>query len=407
MRKKVPISMAFGFYEFFAGGGMARLGLGSEWHCLFANDNNEKKSKIYQTNFNGAPELHVGDINTVTVDHLPAHAMLAWASFPCQDLSLAGNGIGLSGERSGVFWPFWRLMEEISTVSRKPPIIVLENVIGLVTSHKGEDLQTILASLTRSKYRIGAVVIDAIHFLPQSRPRLFIIAVDDRIEIPQSLIMEHADPFWHPPALKAFAHNLPEELRKRWIWWNIPHPDECRLHLKDLVENIPTGVKWNSKVATDKIISMMSPINAKKVQEAQRARRITVGTIYKRMRKTDDGKKVQRAEARFDGISGCLRTPTGGSSRQTIIIVQGENVRTRLISPREAARLMGIPESYTLPDRYNDTYHLLGDGLAVPVVSWLERNLLFPLAICIASSHNVNAKQLIAIDLENSKYLDL
>lgn len=51
-------------------------------------------------------------------------------------------------------------------------------------------------------------------------------------------------------------------------------------------------------------------------------------------------------------------------------------VRSRLISPREMARLMGLPEDYLLPDRYNDAYHLLGDGVAVPVVRHIREHIL-------------------------------
>jgi DNA (cytosine-5)-methyltransferase 1 len=78
-------------------------------------------------------------------------------------------------------------------------------------------------------------------------------------------------------------------------------------------------------------------------------------------------------------VAGCLRTASGGSSRQTIVVVEGARVRTRLLSAREAARLMGLPDSYVLPARYNEAYHLAGDGLAVPVVAFLREHLLEPL----------------------------
>jgi DNA (cytosine-5)-methyltransferase 1 len=89
---------------------------------------------------------------------------------------------------------------------------------------------------------------------------------------------------------------------------------------------------------------------------------------------------MQRAEVRFDDVAGCLRTPGGGSSRQTLLVVHGDFVRSRLLSPREAARLMGLPDTYKLPGRYNDAYHLAGDGLVVPAVSFLSEHLLEPLA---------------------------
>lgn len=57
-------------------------------------------------------------------------------------------------------------------------------------------------------------------------------------------------------------------------------------------------------------------------------------------------------------------------------MVEGESTRTRLLSAREAAQLMGLPEEYKLPRNYNEAYHLMGDGLAVPVVRHLEEKLL-------------------------------
>jgi DNA (cytosine-5)-methyltransferase 1 len=84
------------FYEFFAGGGMARAGLGPTWTCRFANDNDSKKAATYRRNW-GENELLFRDVNEVTTADMPGHVDLAWASFPCQDLSLAGGGAGLGG----------------------------------------------------------------------------------------------------------------------------------------------------------------------------------------------------------------------------------------------------------------------------------------------------------------------
>ena len=88
---------------------------------------------------------------------------------------------------------------------------------------------------------------------------------------------------------------------------------------------------------------------------------------------------MQRAELRFDGMAGCLRTPGGGSSRQLLLIVEGAQVRTRVLSPREGARLMGLPDTYRLPARATAALHLVGDGVAVPVVRHLAERLLEPL----------------------------
>jgi len=114
------------FYEFFAGGGMARAGLENGWNCLFANDFDAKKGLSYAVNW-GSDQLHVGDVAQIKASMLPERADLVWASFPCQDLSLAGVGAGLSGSRSGTFWSFWQLMKKLGQEGRAPHLILLEH----------------------------------------------------------------------------------------------------------------------------------------------------------------------------------------------------------------------------------------------------------------------------------------
>ena len=117
-----------------------------------------------------------------------------------------------------------------------------------------------------------------------------------------------------------------------------------------------------------------------------------VGGLYRRIRPDTDGKKIQRAEVRFDDVAGCLRVPTGGSSRQTIVIVEGASVKSRLLSPREAARLMGLPEDYQLPGNTNEAYGLTGDGVVVPVVRFLAERILEPILWGCSSRLPVKAR---------------
>lgn len=369
------------YYEFFAGGGMARAGLGTDWQCLFANDISAKKGDAYRVNW-GNDHLCVGDVFDVHEKHLPGQADLAWGSFPCQDLSLAGNGEGLDGDRSGAFWGFWRIIRELNIAGRKPRMVVLENVYGALTSHDGKDFEQIANAVASEGYLFGAVVMDAVHFVPQSRPRLFVIGIDASLAIPDYTHAELPSPAWHPDAVIRAYNRLSKTAKNAWRWWSPPLPTQRVGTLDDILEVEPRGVKWHSEEQTQKLLEMMSNVNRRKVLEAQRFGTLKVGTIYRRTR---DG--VQRAEVRFDGVAGCLRTPAGGSSRQTIMVVDGPNVRTRLISPREMARLMGLPEDYELPDRYNDTYHLLGDGVVVPVVAHLRAHLLSPVLLANRKQH--------------------
>lgn len=375
---------SYGFYEFFAGGGMARLGLGAHWHCLLANEWSAKKASVYTEYFGRGtpkrcPELYEGDVACLTAAATPGLADLAWGSFPCQDLSLAGAGAGLNGDRSGTFRPFWRLMETLGLEGRAPRVIVLENVVGAITSHGGEDFREIFRRVVEAGYRVGPLVIDAVHFLPQSRPRLFFIAIHKSLHVVPGLVLPEPNGFWHTEALESARQSLPEDLRESWVWWRLPLPLRRRADLASLIEDEPTGTSWHSSAQTANLLAMMSELNRKKVSNAQQMRGRTIGTIYRRTRPTADGLRQQRAEVRFDGVAGCLRTPAGGSSRQIIMVVEGKRVRTRLLSSIEAARLMGIPENYPIPANYNDAYHLFGDGLVIPVVRHIEEHLLRPL----------------------------
>ncbi|MYE23207.1 MAG: DNA cytosine methyltransferase [Gammaproteobacteria bacterium] len=357
---------------------MARAGLGDGWKCLFANDFDRKKATTYTRNW-GSGQMLCDDVRNLVADDLPGPADLAWASFPCQDLSLAGGGAGLKGERSGTFWPFWRLVRTLIDEGRPPPIIALENVCGALTSHGGSDFNALCAAMAEAGYRYGALIVDAAHFVPQSRPRLVLLAVRRDISIGKGLSAPTPAPPFHSKALRSAVAKLPNELADGWIWWSLDPPQPRNLGLADVIEDHPPDVSWHAPDQTAKLLSMMSDLNLDKVRAARSQGRKVVGTIYKRTRRDAAGRKVQRAEARFDDIAGCLRTPVGGSSRQLVIVVNRTRVRSRLISSRETARLMGLPDDYILPQNYNEAYHLTGDGVVVPVVRFLADRLLEPI----------------------------
>lgn len=364
---------------------MARAGLGDSWRCLFANDFDEKKVLTYESNW-GVGEIKHGDVASLTVDDLPATLVdLGWASFPCQDLSLAGVYRGLGRERdnaptrSGTFWPFWKLMRDLGQADRAPRTIVLENVYGCLTSHGGKDFAAIASALSDSGYKFGAAVINASHFVPQSRPRVFFIAIRKTEPIPNFLIANGPEPEWHPASLIKAQAGLTPKAKSDWVWWVIAKPAPRSLTFSEILEEAPTGVKWHTAAHTRYLLELMTPLHREKVASAMTSGRRTVGSVYRRTRPDENGAKRQRAEVRFDEIAGCLRTPAGGSSRQTILVVQGKKVRSRLLSPREAARLMGVRDNYRLPDRYNEAYHVCGDGVCVPVVRHLAAWLLEPL----------------------------
>ncbi len=257
-------------------------------------------------------------------------------------------------------------------------MVILENVCGTLTSHGGKDFHAICAALRDGGYLFGCLVVDAVLFVPQSRPRLLIIAVRDDLDLPEGVVSELPNGSYLTRSLTTAFSRLSSELRDAWIWWDVPTPAGRNIGLSDIVEDDPGDVCWHSHHKTLAMLESMSARNRAKVRSAQSAGRKVVGTIYKRTRRDEHGEKKTRAEARFDEVAGCLRTPTGGSSRQVILVVEGDSVRSRLMSSRETARLMGLPDEYVLPENYNEAYHLTGDGVVVPVVRFLAEHIVEP-----------------------------
>jgi len=360
--------------EFFAGGGLARLGLEPDFACVFANDIDPAKAAAYRAAFPDSAHMREGDIWRLGPAELPGKAALAWASFPCQDLSLAGARRGLAAPRSGAFWGFHALIEKLRQEGRAPDVLALENVTGLLSSHGGADFAALVHALDDLGYRVGALEVDAALFTPQSRPRLFVIAARNA---PSPLCSAGPSAPFHSTALRTAVARLPDGLRKRFVWWRLDAPPKRNTRLADMLDDACEA--WDAAEKTQKLVDQMSPLQRARLEALRETGRREVGAVFRRIR-IEKGVRVQRAEARFDGIAGCLRTPAGGSSRQILLIVEGQSVRSRLLSPREAARLMGAPDHYPLPANQTAALHLLGDGVCVPVVRWLSTHLLAPLA---------------------------
>jgi DNA (cytosine-5)-methyltransferase 1 len=353
---------SLGFYEFFAGGGMARSGLGPHWTNLLANDNNYDKAWSYARNF-GRAGLTIADVAHLTTASLPGRADLVHGSPPCVGASLAGGRKGLGDEA----WAFLRLMQGLRAEGRAPRMITIENVPDMLTSLGGADFDRTCNELTTAGYVYGAMVVDAALFVPQSRERLFVIAVDAGLPILSDLVAAGpAEPF-HPPSLvKAMGRQ-----KAKPIWFRLPIPPPHGLTLADIIDG--SGMDWNPPAKTAEIISMMEKPHLDRLARDQRAGKLVVRGLNWRTRG-----KITRWESRPDLIANCLRTASGGSSIQTLMFVDGDNVRTRRISPAEYARAMGLDADYELPTNHNAVYNLIGDGVCPPVIRFLAQHILEP-----------------------------
>ncbi|GAT06216.1 DNA-cytosine methyltransferase [Mycolicibacterium fortuitum subsp. acetamidolyticum] len=354
--------------EFFAGIGLARIGLEKAgFQVTWANDYEPDKRAMYRGQF-GESDGHtfvLGDIADVKAADLPTDAALAWASSPCTDLSLAGWRAGLGGAESGVFWHFVKLLDRLE--DNRPPVIVLENVTGLATSHGGDDLTAAITAFNGLGYSVDVVALDARRFLPQSRPRMFVIGA------------------LNPPADTAEPHC---ELRPDYLQWvfgdpslrthraHLPAPPAPRIKgLSALIEDIPVGDdRWWDAERTAAFVASLSPMQRARVAELRRGKGVKYRTAYRRTRAS-----VAVWEVRPDDISGCLRTARGGSSKQAVVRLGNKRLQVRWMTPLEYARLMGAGTYNLTGARTNQALFGFGDAVAVPVVRWLGVNYLMPL----------------------------
>ena len=345
--------------DFFAGSGLAAEALRRYFSVVWANDISEKKALTYRAN-HPSEAFHLGSITDVIGSQVPS-AELSWASFPCQDLSLAGNLGGIESSRSGLVWQWLRVMDEMAS---RPPLVVAENVLGLVSADGGSHYLALHTALRKRGYKVGAVMLDAAHWVPQSRPRVFVIGVTDNVD---TSAFEASGPLWcHNAAIQRVATKANE-----FVWWRLPEPKPRTIGLEDIID---FGAESHAEQTREHILGLIPPAHQKRLAMASNGKpRAFPG--YRRMR---NGRQV--LELRFDDIAGCLRTPEGGSSRQLLVIARNGNLETRLITIREAARLMGARESYRIVGSYNDGYKAMGDAVAVPAVRYLAQHLLSHLA---------------------------
>jgi DNA (cytosine-5)-methyltransferase 1 len=325
----------------------------------WANDICPKKAAIYRAN-HPRHRFQLGPIDQVKGQHLSPVA-LSWASFPCQDLSLAGALRGITSTRSGLVWRWLRIMDEMPV---RPPIVTMENVVGLVSAHDGVHYRQLHAALVDRGYRVGAILLDAAHWTPQSRPRIFVIGVDHRLDIEN---VSTTGPAWpHPRSIQKVAVDL-----LHWVWWRLPLPNR---RTNTLASVLDFQAPCDDPKRTQRNLALIPAPHRERLSRA-----LSMGEqVFPGYKRTRNGRQV--LELRFDGVAGCLRTPEGGSSRQLLVLARGGVLHTRLLTVQEAARLMGAPKRYKIPGSYNDAYKAMGDAVSVPAVRYLARHLLAPLA---------------------------
>jgi DNA (cytosine-5)-methyltransferase 1 len=337
------------------------------WKVVFANDWAQDKFEMYAAHFEDASQHYrVQDIFSVCDADIP-HTLLATASFPCIDLSLAGNLKGIGGQYSSAFWGFIEVLERQAD---KPRLVMVENVAGWLTSNGGQDFRLTIQALNRLGYACDVFAIDAAHFVPQSRLRIFVVGVQMPYANQNRAIFAGRSASLKTQALeRAIAANAD----LCWHFMGVPPlPKRVKTDVSDVVENIAEDdARWWVEDEVQRHLDMMSAINLDYLNDLQDLPDYAYCTMYRRVR---EGR--QRAELRKDGIAGCLRTASGGSSRQMLVRVGVGTIRMRVMTPREYARLQGVPDDYPIPVQVNQALTGFGDAVCVPVIAWIAENIL-------------------------------
>ncbi|HEX9046164.1 MAG TPA: DNA (cytosine-5-)-methyltransferase [Verrucomicrobiae bacterium] len=354
--------------EFFAGIGLMRMGLErAGWQVSFANDIDREKWQMYVDHFGDTGEFIVEDVHELKSSQLPT-VSLATASFPCNDLSLAGSRHGLAGAHSSAFWGFVDALKAMKQEGRLPSLVLLENVTGFLTSHGGQDFEEALLALNDIGYAVDALVIDAARFVPQSRQRLFVIGMKSGEVTPINDVPSSYESEVRPSALATFILMHPDI---NWCIRSLPSLPQRTKRLEDILEDLPLNHQmWWIHARAEYMLNQMSPRHRAQAELMIRGKRTTYGTVFRRVR---SGKCM--AELRTDGIAGCLRTPRGGSGRQILFAAGNGRFAVRLLTARECANLMGA-DDFVIKAALNQSLFGFGDAVCVPVIEWIARNYL-------------------------------
>lgn len=365
-----PLTVA----EYFAGIGLVRMGLQPfGWQVVFANDISAKKFEMYKAFFPDAEaDYVVGDIFEINPSSIPL-TTLATCSFPCIDLSLAGNMNGLvNGNHSSAFWGFIELLRKQGDSA--PPFVLIENVPGWLYSNKGNDFRITVQALNELGYACDVFVLDALRFTPQSRLRVFLVGTRHPIgRTTVELILTRPKSLLSDQLKRSIIAN--KDLR--WIYNEIPEPPPLKSKgLSKIIEPMSdSDNRWWSDTEVKRHLEMMKETHRQRVDQLAKDSQQSYRTFFRRRREGQ-----QRAEVRDDDLSGCLRTAVGGSGKQFVIRAGNGSIKMRAMTPREYARLQGVPNEYPITVNGVQALTGFGDAVCVPAISWIAEHILNPLA---------------------------
>ena len=327
--------------DLFCGIGGFRLAMeASDVDCVFSSDIDKFAQATYEANFNETP---VGDIKKVKPEDIPEFDILT-AGFPCQPFSYAGGKEGFKDETRGtLFFDICRILEY-----RKPPMVFLENVKGIVSHDGGNTLATIISTLEELGYYPHWTVLSSLDFgLPQKRERWYCVAFRENI------IFEFPQPLGTHPVLREIVEigdNSPElalsQLELERIDYHFAHCHECQRVRHD-----------NSKYAPD---TKKGKYGVFSFQKPDGSLRFHVG----------DRAKTQIQEAFYACLDTYAQTRIANRTPKLW------DLRRRL-SVLESKRLQGFPDEFIMPVSDCQALKQLGNSVSIPIIKSIMRKMIF------------------------------
>jgi len=331
----------FRFIDLFAGIGGIRKGFEAHGgECVFTSEWNPFSRKTYLENY-GEDHPFIGDITAVDAADVPDHDVLL-AGFPCQPFSIAGvskkNALGrphgfACTTQGTLFFDVARIIAE-----KRPAAFLLENVKNLVSHDRGRTFDVILQVLRDELgYDVHYRVIDGSHFTPQHRERIIIVG-----------FREQAAFSWDALALPGNGPRLASILHRTdgrepvlpWDGERFFNHGERRVQSKYTL----TPGLW-----------------AYLQQYAEKHRAAGNGFGYG-LAFPDSVTRTLSARYHKDGSE--------------ILVYQGEGVRPRRLTPRECARLMGLPDTFRIPVSDTQAYRQFGNSVVMPVMREVARTMM-------------------------------
>jgi len=334
-------SYDFTFIDLFAGiGGMRKAFDDLGGKCVFTSEWDKYAQRTYLANYHNDHGV-AGDITKIEAGDIPEHDILV-AGFPCQPFSIAGvskkNALGrphgFADKTQGtLFFDVARIIEH-----HRPKAILLENVKNLGSHDKGKTFRVICDTLRELGYFFDVKIIDAIHWVPQHRERIFIVGFRDDCDF-------SFDRFDYPA-----ENNQP-------ILQSILHPEDGSEQEEEPYTSGLTG-----KVADKYTLSNHLWEYLQKYAEKHKARGNGFGFG---LVGPDDTTRTLSARYYKDGSE---------------ILVRQHGKNPRRLTPRECARLMGFDSpsgsSFVIPVSDTQAYRQFGNAVVVPVVSAVAQYML-------------------------------